>query len=524
MRLLLSACIALSLLCLVTTPAKAAQCPTRSALNTKVWRDFDAFVKQEYTMSIGYPRTFPLAYGHALGRLAIAVDDKPDRADQFACVQLALEQMLAGAKLQALRMGANPALLASVDFYEITAEASRAFHDAEVARVTGVKSGTPLYSVFGVKASAKPKPQPVPKPQPIAPRKPTAPPPPAPVQLVASAGSQCTIGENWSLANAANLFRAAETKRIAFVNDFGRDGTCTADGWFACRDIARNLWKARDEIFQVFDQNHDGINDCRKCSYRDAIAAAKPLVQWEQWLSSRYYGSAQAMGNMSSTIAGHQNDPVCKTGRPTPNGTISLVPGLSLLAAGNTILPTGHYAMRTSGVGYIKKWDKVGNSPSGKKKQFDTGTQIVEYDDIDYADLRTGSDVRLFYLWPPRDDRPGKTFAELLKPIHKRFFSVGMEQCNHGPHICYEHEGKQVCKFQPEIWVDGPTVELVGGPYKTEKEAIATHACAGTFPGRRWIGSNPKKDVCVNWVPVRKPFPDVLKQCGINAQKPRPVY
>ncbi len=78
-----------------TSSANAAQCPTTNPLSTKIWRDFDQFVKEEYTRPVDYSRARPLAYGHALGRLAIAVQGDLHRARQFACVQLVFETIIA---------------------------------------------------------------------------------------------------------------------------------------------------------------------------------------------------------------------------------------------------------------------------------------------------------------------------------------------------------------------------------------------------------------------------------------------
>ncbi|MGE3690297.1 MAG: hypothetical protein AB7F98_02830 [Novosphingobium sp.] len=76
-----------------------------------------------------------------------------------------------------------------------------------------------------------------------------------------------------------------------------------------------HLLRARDHIFQVFDQNHDGINNCRMCSFNLAKGMARELIQWEQWFSRRYYRSASGLSNIYYTIDDNSRDPVCRAGR-----------------------------------------------------------------------------------------------------------------------------------------------------------------------------------------------------------------
>lgn len=110
---------------------------------------------------------------------------------------------------------------------------------------------------------------------------------------------------------------AASSKRESVSGD------CTKDNWFLCKEIEQDLLEVRDHIFQVFDQNHDGIANCRLCNYDKVLAQAKTLIQWEKWLSDRYY-HASGLSTIYYTIQDNSDDPLCRldTG-PGPSASSS---------------------------------------------------------------------------------------------------------------------------------------------------------------------------------------------------------
>ncbi len=493
-------------------PALSAQCPTQYARNTPIWKKFDAFVKKEYGLPSRAKNATSLAYGHALGRLAIALDEQPNRKKAYACVELALEQIYASAKLQVALFGVDLSNLQGVNMYLFMREAAMASHDAEVLAATGVSNSSPLYQVFGVQQKPSPKPIPGPRTLPLPAAKNIAAPAPKPAR--AYINKQCIKAANWSLTKAQSYFVSARRKVTAFQDKYGADGLCTGDGWYDCKAIADDLWKARDQIFQVFDQNHDSINQCRQCNYDQAIAAASPLTQWEKWLSTRSYGSASAMGNMADTITGHKNDATCMANRPTPNGTHLLVAGDPIdahapLSTGGLL--KGYYAVETAGAGYSRRWDVELSRQLDKELHIDIGGKNIRYDAGDYTEYKSGRHIKIIYVWPPKDGKPRKTFSELTAEWTQKEAKAKDRYCHDAQDVCRCYKGKCPCGVDPDIWVDGPKYTLLGGPYEDLDEIKNAYQCNQIYPDRNYSND---KFVCINWTIKRRPYPEVLNFCA----------
>ena len=148
----------------------------------------------------------------------------------------------------------------------------------------------------------------------------------------------CPDVEPWSLSAAAGFIGAASAATVGFSGD------CRAANWPVCQGISDNLHEARDHIFQVFDQNHDGIANCRLCNYDAVLTAAHQLIGWENWLSSRYFYGSNGLSTIYYTIQDNADDPLCQLNSPaTPSARSSASSSATTASssAPSTALPPG---------------------------------------------------------------------------------------------------------------------------------------------------------------------------------------
>jgi len=129
----------------------ANTCPNKSPMESQVFKNFKKVLETEYfgkSVSgdehlFGRYKSWQMI-GHALGRLALAVQNQPDRRAAFDCVQLGLEQIIA---LKGLRHHEEQAFL-----FRVMMQAGYGMHNEEVNKL--LKGGLPtepLYDVFGGK-------------------------------------------------------------------------------------------------------------------------------------------------------------------------------------------------------------------------------------------------------------------------------------------------------------------------------------------------------------------------------------
>ena len=118
--------------------------------------------------------------------------------------------------------------------------------------------------------------------------------------------SSCTTGDRWSLAHAREWL--GEAARLG--NELG-DSDCRYDNYPFCQRIMAAVSQAHDNIYQVFDQNYDNGNRCKKCGFDEATAAASVILAWEKWLHARYFGEASGIGNIHLTIQQYADVPMC---------------------------------------------------------------------------------------------------------------------------------------------------------------------------------------------------------------------
>ena len=128
---------------------------------------------------------------------------------------------------------------------------------------------------------------------------------------------QCIAGANWNLTTADKaIVDAWNLRTLNSISDCK-----TGDNWATCRDIMNNLSIARDNIFQTFDQNHDGKNDCKiNCLFDTAAGRAKALIAWEEWLWKRHFSAAAGLSTIYYTINERRGIPMC--GQKPGNGSM----------------------------------------------------------------------------------------------------------------------------------------------------------------------------------------------------------
>ncbi|MDA0339309.1 MAG: hypothetical protein O2910_05645, partial [Proteobacteria bacterium] len=73
------------------TGAHSGDCASTSGVYVPVVQRFRSYVEQAYNLAGKNARTRMLAYGHALGRLASAVQGQDDRGRDFYCIQSAID-------------------------------------------------------------------------------------------------------------------------------------------------------------------------------------------------------------------------------------------------------------------------------------------------------------------------------------------------------------------------------------------------------------------------------------------------
>jgi hypothetical protein len=290
--------------------AKAAECTNASARQSAIWLAFDEYVTTTYRIKNpdkSDEEWYAYAYGHALGRLASAVNGQPERETGFSCVDIGLQQI-----------NAFKDYFGGKSYYAEIQAASYGKHDDIVRERFGVTATDPLYAVFeaaeryagdrGSGSGSGSGTSPIGGSTSSSGSLYTPLPSPGPRQN--GRNSNCTSGDRWSLTAAREFLTSANFKSQVLTSD------CTGNNWLICQDIMDDLIKAQDHIFQVFDRNHDGVNNCRLCNYNAAIDMAKSLVNWEKWLRDRYYRSASGLGNIYYTIQDNQHDPLCRITTP----------------------------------------------------------------------------------------------------------------------------------------------------------------------------------------------------------------
>jgi hypothetical protein len=142
-NVLLWSCATLGLLCAIPA-AQDADCDASDALGTEIWQRFNGYVLATYNPQGMPDRNAAYVYGHAYGRLAMAVDGDRRRAVDFACVEEGLFQIFV---LRPLVSGADPN--DGMANFRRAMAAAFAHHDDVVAVLTGVTDTSPLYEVFG---------------------------------------------------------------------------------------------------------------------------------------------------------------------------------------------------------------------------------------------------------------------------------------------------------------------------------------------------------------------------------------
>ncbi len=356
--------ILLALLCTVLsgsqTYAQAVTCSNPDPVHSPIWQAFTEYVQDNYVSKRPYVTVADMEYGalsfgHAYGRLASAVGDDPVKREAFECVGDVLRERFS------LRITA----------YRSFQFAAMGGEDARVKETSGVTDTSPLHVVFSnayaiagqtnsgggssgttgggtststggqgggtiIKAD----------PASMFGTSSTAP-------SVAGVNEMCTTGDRWSLSTARGYLTAASVKRS------GLSGTCVKSNWTTCRAIENDLLEARDHIFQVFDQNHDGIANCRLCNYGAAQSMAKELIDWEKWLHANYY-NASGLSTIYYTIGDNSTDPLCKLPVPTTAassaGSATGSGAASAGAAATSANPSALHACADSSVPAVARW------------------------------------------------------------------------------------------------------------------------------------------------------------------------
>ncbi len=318
------AVVAIVVLCANAATGLAQECGTPEPRGSSIWAAYEAYVRDNYlgrrvTDDVGGSE---YAFGHALGRLASAVQGDPAKAEAFACVQLGLEQGYGSVVLSDVALEYKPRAI-----YQQAMQAAMGMHDALVATRFGVTDASPLQVVFdnaqriagrgfGSGVSAQPGDTPAPR---VPPPTPEPNPRPADVFGVSStaptrggADTSCTTGDRWSLLDASFYLTLAS----GTASNVG--GDCTGDLWNLCNEMHGYLVQARDQIFQVFDQNHDGVASCRLCNYDEVLARAEELIEAERWLSERSF-NASGLSTIYYTIRDRSADPLCRVSDVSPS-------------------------------------------------------------------------------------------------------------------------------------------------------------------------------------------------------------
>lgn len=159
---------------------------------------------------------------------------------------------------------------------------------------------------------------------------------------VAGVNSLCPDVAPWSMGGAMMAMAAGDALRIGFVGD------CRGANWSVCKSMSDSWHTARDHLFQLFDQNHDGVANCRLCNYDAILAEAKKLVSRENWLASRYFYGANGLGNIFYTIMDNAGDPLCATPVTSPAASASAAGAAQASASGSGTSGGG-----VSGAGHI---------------------------------------------------------------------------------------------------------------------------------------------------------------------------
>ncbi len=158
MRMLNLALILASVLVMLPSLALAGVCPNPNPEQSPAWRNFEQVVTREYLQpakrnGTNTGATNALAYGHALGRLASAVQGQPDRETAFDCIDAVLVKAFNYTQITSPEDGDDRSFREEVTnalyLHNLLREASRGMHDDRVAQETGVTSVAPLYGFFG---------------------------------------------------------------------------------------------------------------------------------------------------------------------------------------------------------------------------------------------------------------------------------------------------------------------------------------------------------------------------------------
>lgn len=268
--LLLALTFAALLLALPGTAAAAPglSCPAANPRTTPVWRNFEAFIGQEYAQGRNM-RTLDadvlaLAMGHALGRVALAMHDDVQRMQAVACLQRGVE----------LWYLALPGIYGSQSeaegrrLFQLATQTSWGWNDDLVRQHTGVPARTPAYAVLGVTPPQAQGSGPATPPV----HAPIAPPPgpaagsgePARGQPVTDleACRQGRYGSS-SVAAAAGLVREAAQK-------LARTPDCrSTNNYLACREVSGALHRAIQNMADVVAVSRSSVGQgCRYCNLR----------------------------------------------------------------------------------------------------------------------------------------------------------------------------------------------------------------------------------------------------------------
>lgn len=304
-RLILTLLLAICL----SSPALAYTCNNDNPRSSEIWSAFTTFVRDNYLRraaenSLGYRQ---YAFGHAAGRLGLAVQGDAEKKQALECVLFGIGQEFG---IAVIATGDDRVARQAI-------EASMGMHNDIVFRVFGVTDTSPIDSVFydALRLAGRTSTNPSYGQStnyygvPITGGNQTTVSSTAPRQ--AGTNTQCTSGDRWSLAQADAAFARARNLSLSL------NGNCTGANRNRCRNIADNLYVARDHLFQTADQNHDGIAACKLCNYDRVIQNAQRLVTWQEWLGNNYY-NASGLNNIYYTIQDMNRDPICKINKPIP--------------------------------------------------------------------------------------------------------------------------------------------------------------------------------------------------------------